>query len=363
MGKRQERRRKQRQNPGGPQQQQPQQQQPQQKKATVPATRSIPAAPPADADAAKAVIAKLAAVRQRPTIVYWTTPQARISSAVLDPLYDVLQTLGKQKALDVLLHTGGGDTEAPARIISLLREYSDDLALLVPHSAMSSGTLLAMGANEIVMTPLASLGPIDPSRRHPLLPRREGAEEPEPISVQDMRHAMQFIREAPGGTGKDVEATDYTPEAWAQIFEALFNKIHPLAIGAIEQSYALAKRVGKLCLKTHMTNEKKIDEIVNQLTDDYKSHAYRISRVEARDIGLNVIDADAATHAAMMEVFKFYAQRPAGPFGPSLTKGSNVKLCIAWLDSAALGFRVEGQFEVGDNQELITRGDQWVRYY
>ena len=48
------------------------------------------------------------------------------------------------------------------------------------------------------------------------------------ISVQDMRHAMQFIREA-AGTDKEMP---YTPEAMAEIFSALFDKIHPLAIGA-----------------------------------------------------------------------------------------------------------------------------------
>ena len=59
---------------------------------------------------------------------------------------------------------------------------------------------------------------------------------------------MQFIREA-AGTDKEMP---YTPEAMAQIFTALFDKIHPLAIGAIEQSYALSKLIGMQCLGTHM---------------------------------------------------------------------------------------------------------------
>lgn len=362
MGKRQERRRKEREQgqPSVPQKQHklqhgqvgvsPPQQQPQ-----------IPQKAPDDSAPLAAALDQLQTVRGRPAIVYWLSPTARISNAVLPSLYDVLESLGEQPALDLVLHTGGGDTEAPGRIVSLLREYTDDLAVLVPHVAMSAGTTLAMGANEIIMTPLASLGPIDPSRRHPLLPRKEGAEEPEPVSVQDMRHAMQFIREAPGGTG-DLEAQDYTPEAWAQIFEALFDKIHPLAIGAIEQSYALAKRVGNLCLSTHMSSEKKIESIVNQLTDDYKSHSYHISRAEARAIGLNVVDADSDTKEALMGLLKFYSQRPVGPFGPGLKPGSTIKMNIAWLDSPAIRFRVEGDYSVGPNMELQLQGDAWKRY-
>ena len=127
--------------------------------------------------------------------------------------------------------------------------------------------MLAMGADEIVMTPLSVLGPIDPSRSHPLLPKREGMPNPEPISVQDMRHAMQFIRDTGGPAGTQLS---YTPEAMAEIFGALFDKIHPLAIGAIEQSYALAKLIARRCLESHMNaadDADKITKIVDRLCD------------------------------------------------------------------------------------------------
>jgi membrane-bound ClpP family serine protease len=156
----------------------------------------------------------------------------RLSVAGVEtPLHDQLNAHGKQPALDLVLFTNGGDAEAPLRIVSLIREYCESFSLLVPHRALSAGTLLALGANEIVTTPFSVFGPIDPTRAHRLLPRREGATEPEPISVQDMRHAMQFIREA----APKEAAVAYTPEALAQIFTALFDKIHPLAIGQLSR--------------------------------------------------------------------------------------------------------------------------------
>ena len=211
------------------------------------------------------------------------------------------------------------------------------------------------------MTPLSVLGPIDPSRAHPLLPRREGAKEPEPISVQDLRHAMQFIRDAAATSGSTFV---YTPEAMAQIFGALFDKIHPLAIGAIEQSYALAKLIGKRCLETHMDAEKdkgQISKIVDRLCDDYKSHGYQISRREAKDIGMKVTDADPETETILIDLLKFYNSRQVGPFG-QVKSGETVTTHIAWIDSLKLKFRAEQHLMVRPNNEMNPLGDQWSPY-
>ena len=296
-------------------------------------------------------------------IVYWLTDLARISEAMIPSLYDQLSAIGQQEALDLFLFTRGSDTEAPWRIVTLMREFCNRFAVLVPYRAHSAGTLLAMGADEIVMTPMRVLSPIDPSRTHPLLPRREGAAESEPISVQDMRHAMTFIRE----TAKPSDETTYTPEAMAQIVTALFDKIHPLAIGAIEQSYALAKLIGARCLSTHMTNPSErasIDGIVNKLCDDYKSHAYPICRKEARDIGLKVVDAPPNVDRAMMDLLKFYMARDIGFPKTALrpSPGQTFKLYIAWLDSANKQMRVEQDTLVEKDNQARPVGDRWIEY-
>jgi len=326
----------------------------------VPQPPAVPPAPPVDKAALDTLLGRLEQERGRPTIVYWTSQLARISLGVELSLFDQLRSLGRKPAIDVVLFTSGGDTEAPWRIVSLIREFCDKWSVLVPHRALSAGTLIALGADEIVMTPLSALGPIDPSRGHPLLPRREGAQEPEPISVQDMRHAMQFIREgAPAGVV-------YTPEAMARIFSALFDKIHPLAIGAIEQSYALAKLIGKRCLETHMKSIEdpaQIQKIVDRLCDDYKSHSYQISRREAKEIGLKVVDASTEVEEALHDLVKFYVARPVGPFsGGPIRSGQEVKLQIAWMDSLRLKFRAEQSAVVGPKMEIQPRGDQWVAY-
>lgn len=322
---------------------------------------TLQSSPPDDKASIDTILTRLEAERGRRAIVYWTTALARVSIAAELPLYDQLRACDKQGGLDLVLFTSGGDTEAPWRLVSIIREYCEQFAVLVPHRALSAGTLIALGADEIVITPLGALGPIDPSRTHPLLPRREGAPEPEPISVQDMRHAMQFIREAAGSSA----GMPYTPEAMAQIFTALFDKIHPLAIGAIEQSYALAKLIGTRCLETHMDPERdreEITRIVDTLCDNYKSHQYQISRREAKRIGLKVKDASPQLEATLIDLLKFYSARPIGPFGSQVRSGQQVKMHIAWLDSLRLKFRVEQEGVIASNMSVERRGDQWVSY-
>jgi hypothetical protein len=156
----------------------------------------------------------------------------------------------------------------------------------------------------------------------------------------------------------------YTPEAMAQIFSALFDKIHPLAIGAIEQSYALAKLVAKMCLETHMdavTEKAQIEAIVNRLCDDYKSHSFQITRSEARAIGLKVVDASGPVTSALVDLLKFYLARPIFPGGPP-APGKVVRAHIAWLDSTAANYRVEGQYDVQAGGKLQTQGDAWTEY-
>ena len=324
---------------------------------------TIPTKPPDDKAPLDDLLNRLEKERGHPVLVYWTTPLARISLAAEMPLFDQLRALKQSPELDLVLYTAGGDTEAPWRLISLIREYTKKLVVLLPHRALSAGTLIALGADDIIMTPMSALGPIDPSRRHPLLPKLEGAQEPEPISVQDMRHAMQFIREAASHNQEFV----YTPEAMAQIFEALFDKIHPLAIGAIEQSYALAKLIGERCLSTHMKGDgdaARIREIVGKLCDDYKSHQYQIGRAEAKELKLKVTDASGPVDEVLTELLLFYMARPVGPFSAdgSLNPGRTVTNQIGWMDSTRMKFRCEQNLAVAQKGQLEVKGDGWIPY-
>jgi len=68
--------------------------------------------------------------------------------------------------VDLVLHTPGGLVLASLQIARAVRQHKGKVTVFVPHYAMSGGTLIALAADEIIMSPHAALGPVDPQVGH-----------------------------------------------------------------------------------------------------------------------------------------------------------------------------------------------------
>nr|WP_321265227.1 hypothetical protein [uncultured Sphaerochaeta sp.] len=77
------------------------------------------------------------------------------------PFYDQLSNLGQSNKIDIILETPGGQAEVVEDFIQTLRKEYEIVNVIVPGGAMSAGTIFAMGANEILMGDMSTLGPID----------------------------------------------------------------------------------------------------------------------------------------------------------------------------------------------------------
>jgi ClpP class serine protease len=64
--------------------------------------------------------------------------------------------------IDLVLHTPGGLVLASEQIAEALKRHRGKVTVMVPHYAMSGGTMISLAANEIVMDENAVLGPVDP---------------------------------------------------------------------------------------------------------------------------------------------------------------------------------------------------------
>jgi len=64
--------------------------------------------------------------------------------------------------IDLILHTPGGLVLASDQIAYALKRHGGRITVMVPHYAMSGGTLVALAADEILMDRDAVLGPVDP---------------------------------------------------------------------------------------------------------------------------------------------------------------------------------------------------------
>ena len=76
----------------------------------------------------------------------------------------VIHGLDKNKGLDLILHTPGGNLAATESLVDYLHAMfnQNNIRAIVPQIAMSAGTMIACSANSILMGKHSCLGPIDP---------------------------------------------------------------------------------------------------------------------------------------------------------------------------------------------------------
>ncbi|MEA2269734.1 MAG: hypothetical protein QOC64_2344 [Solirubrobacteraceae bacterium] len=83
----------------------------------------------------------------------------------IDDAEGVLRAINEtapERPIEIILHTPGGLVIAARQIASALADHQGRVTAVVPHYAMSGGTLIALAADEIVVEPHSSLGPVDP---------------------------------------------------------------------------------------------------------------------------------------------------------------------------------------------------------
>jgi hypothetical protein len=233
----------------------------------------------------KALYKKIEAMRSSKVVAYITSDRQGMETVIandcIDLFVDLLDKIGPTRKISLLLHTNGGQTLAGWRIVNLLRTFCDELEVLIPMKALSAGTLIAIGANNVVMTKQAALGPIDPSVNNPLNPQISvgGQVARIPVSVENV---LGYINAAKDELGIKSE------QALTNILLGLSNQVHPLVLGEIFRTRAQIRYLARQLLGGMVTDDAKVRKIIDFLCADSGSHDYTINRREARNLGLNV---------------------------------------------------------------------------
>ncbi len=96
--------------------------------------------------------------RNSAVICYITGDREKFSTKIGDDVIPILfrhlELIGNRENIDLLLYTRGGDMVVPIRIVKIIRNFCRKFSILIPYRAHSAGTLIALGANEVVMTKL-----------------------------------------------------------------------------------------------------------------------------------------------------------------------------------------------------------------
>lgn len=206
--------------------------------------------------------------------------EARIAGDVIDIFIRHLEEIGVVERIALFLYTRGGDTAAAWNIVNLLRMYCDELLVIIPHKAHSSGTLISIGANKIIMTKQATLSPIDPSLNTPLNPTVPNSNgKTASVSVEAVNGYIELAKNEFGL--KDNQLSD--------VMLKLTDFVHPLVLGQVYRSRMQIKMLAKRLLKNQIEDQKIVDDITDFLCSDSGSHDYTINRREAKnDLKLTV---------------------------------------------------------------------------
>lgn len=121
-------------------------------------------------DQIRRTLAELEAVRKRPALVYAANvlrQQTDVPSSILLtddlPFAEMVAAVpASEKSIDIVLVTPGGVAQQVSQFVHRLRPRFDRVAFILPHMALSAGTIWALSGNEIWMDERAFIGPIDP---------------------------------------------------------------------------------------------------------------------------------------------------------------------------------------------------------
>lgn len=166
-----------------------------------------------------------------------------------EDVLDAIRQTPDDKPLEFILHTPGGLVLPALQIARAIKAHPARTTVFVPHYAMSGGTLIALAADEIVLSQHAVLGPIDPQ-----------------IGGLPAASVLRVAQEKP------IQATeDYTlvlADVGAMAINQLQRAARELLTGTVSDNAAIA--------------------ISEQLSSGRWTHDYPIHFGEAREIGLNV---------------------------------------------------------------------------
>lgn len=183
---------------------------------------------------------------------------------------NAIKGMKREKGLDLILHTPGGSPTASESLVKYLKTtFNKDIRVIVPHMAMSAGTMISCAAKEIVMGEHSSLGPIDPQ-----------------FSGVPAYNIKDEFEEAK----KDLVINPENSQYWAirlQQYPAAFLKT---ALDTIELSNELACSWLSDNMFAEEIGKQKVEKIVAFLNEHKKSkvHDRHFSVQQCIDIGLRI---------------------------------------------------------------------------
>ncbi len=176
-----------------------------------------------------------------------------------------IRSAPKDKPIDLIIHTPGGLVLAATQIAKALKDHPAETRVIVPHYAMSGGTLIALAADKIIMDPHAVLGPVDPQL----------GQYPAPSIVRAVEK-------------KGTEKVDDQTLILADVAEKAIKQVRDFVYSLLKDRYG----------------EEKAKELAQVLTEGRWTHDYPITVEHAKELGLHVETDVPPEVYALMDLYK-----------------------------------------------------------
>jgi len=238
-------------------------------------------------------------------------------------LQSILSSVAGVNQINLLVHSPGGDGTLAEKIVEMCRSYlSGDnrkLRVIVPNLAKSAATILALGADEILMGHVSELGPIDPQI---------------PIIVSGSTQwvsAFAFV-EARDKLVKDINRAVQKKESTVALLQQLASLNIPFT-DEMENQIDFAKKTAVTLLDKFMLQSRypqpkarlrKAAEIAEKLLSKqlFPVHGHYISGATAKQMGLEVevLNKDDELWAKIWEYYIRAEVQMNLPLQPPLVK-------------------------------------------
>ncbi len=222
-------------------------------------------------------IKQLATYTKRNVIVYYSgwlskpgIPGVDINDLDMAGFMENVKDIDCSKGLDLILHTPGGNPTAAESIVKYLRiKFNNDIRVIVPHLAMSAGTMIACSGKEIIMGKHSSLGPVDPQ-----------------LNGLPAYSVKKEFEEAKNDLLKNPNNVPY----WSLQLQKYPPGFLNIAIDSINLSSELVKEWLGTCMFDKDTDKEKIINIVNGLNehDNSKTHGRHFDVQFCKKLGLKI---------------------------------------------------------------------------
>lgn len=219
-------------------------------------------------------------------------PEVQINDNDMNGLMNAISGIDDRSiGLDIMLHTPGGVVTATESIVNYLRKmFNMDIRVIVPHMAMSAGTMIACSSKEIIMGKESSLGPIDPQYHNV----------PAQGVLKEFERAMNETMVSPNRS---------------LIWKEIIQQYRPSFVGecenVVKMSYALVEGWMLDCMfKGYRNKQEKVTAILDELAshDASKVHDRHYDYLKCKQLGLKVtaLEDDQDLQDAVLSLYHCY---------------------------------------------------------